>query len=428
MNRTVVAVISIFVALFGFAAVSFSQDAPPPLTRANWAEQVGFKPNLEQPGFEPGVTIEKTNADQFAAILTHTAMTMVKKYGMKIETHPYKPYAPSDGFIAATNKNRGKASLAEIGDAFKERELIGFEGGMPFPAPKNGREIAWNYMLAYGGDDSKSEFNVYWISPKSGVERKETWKTIGISRAKYRTDIPPLPEVPELVKKGVIAATLTQAIWPPDKKGYASLYYGYLEPREPNGWLYLPPQRRSIRLTFGQRGEAWNNTDLLYEDVRGYTGSPEWMNWKLVEKTTMLLPIRSGVVNGKGKEVDAFDFENAPHWNPIMSWELRPVYIVEATPKFKGYPYSRMVFYIDAESSHILAKSAYDRKGELWKLLLHAGNESEDPTKKPGKVALLLVIDVQAEHATAMFWHSQSSNIGADPKLFNMTTLRKMGK
>jgi len=395
-------------------------------TREGWGAQVGFAPELKQPEYRPGMVIDQGNADEFASILPHAALVMIKRYGMVVETTEYAPYAPSDGYIAATNEHHKQVRLIEIGDSTDKREIEGYGGGMPFPKPENGREIAWNYTLAYAGDDGESTFEVLWVSAKNGVEKSEVWRTISIRRAKFRTDIEPLPDIPSLAKKGIFAATLTTALKPLDKKGLTSLYYGYLEPKDPNGWIYIPAQRRSIRLAFGTKGEAWNNTDLLYEDVRGYTGCPEWMNWKLVKKTTMLLPMHSGVEQGEGNAKLYYDFDHPPHWNPKMKWELRPVYVVEATPKFKGYPYSKMVFTIDAESSHILTKSAYDRKGSLWKLIINAGIGSDDPKRLPGKVGLSLVVDVQSEHATAFFWHSQRSNIGIDPKLFSLTSLRKL--
>ncbi|HPQ69803.1 MAG TPA: DUF1329 domain-containing protein [bacterium] len=424
---TIVLAASVLLVILPLIALAPATETEP-LTRANWGGRVGFSPSLTVPGYTPGVVIDRGNVDQFREIVPEAAVTLVKKSGMSIATADYRPYAPSDGYIAATNTYRGQAHLVEIGDAIKEREIEGYQGGMPFPAPANGREIAWNYTLAYSGDDSESVFAVYWISAKRGVERSEIWRTSTIHRAKFRTDIPPLPAIPSLVDKGVIVATLTSALQPLDKKGFSSLYFGYLEPKEPEGWLYLPTQRRSIRLTFGLRGESWNNTDLLYEDVRGYTGSPEWMNWKLLKKITMLAPMHAGVTIGKGNEGAAFDLQNAPHWNPRMKWELRPTYIVEATPKFPDYPYSRMVFTIDAESSYILTKTAYDRKGMLWKVLLNAANESADPTRLPPSVALSLVVDIQSEHATAFFWHSQKQNIGLSPNLFSLTTLRKLGR
>lgn len=426
--RAVAVFASLLLAFLTVLAAAAQPADDEPLTRANWGARVGFAPDLALPAYTPGMVIDRGNIEQFKDIVPEAAMTLVKKSGMSISTVAYRPYAPSDGYIAATNAYHRQVRLIEIGDAAKERELEGYQGGMPFPAPANGREIAWNYTLAYTGDDSESVFAVFWLSAKRGVERSEIWRTLSVHRAKFRTDIEPLPAIPSLVKKGVIAATLTTALRPLDKKGFSSLYYGYLEPKEPEGWLYLPTQRRSIRLTFGLRGESWNNTDLLYEDVRGYTGSPEWMNWKLLKKTTQLMPMHAGVVIGKGNEKAAFDMDTAPHWNPKMKWELRPTYVVEATPKFPEYPYSRMIFTIDAESSYIFTKTAYDRKGLLWKVLINAANESTDPARLPSSVALSLVVDIQSEHATAFFWHSQKQNIGLSGNLFSQTSLRKLGR
>ena len=417
------------VVLLALPCLSNAEDqATPNLNRANWAKTVGFAPELKVEGYEAGMTIDAGNVQELKSILPDPVLLMVEKFGMRLQTREYEPYAPSNGFIELTKKRWKKAKLVDIGNSIDKRELTFFEGGMPFPQPRNGRQIAWNFSLAYGGDDGESTFNVLWITGKRGVERSEVWKTSSIRRAKYRTDIPPIPEVPFLVEKGVFAATLTQALEPADKKGYASLYYGYIEPKEPNGWLYMPTQRRSIRLAFGLKGEAWNNTDLLYEDVRGYTGSPEWMNWKLLKKTTMLCPMHAEVEYGKGKEGQAFDLKNKPHWNPIAKWELRPVYVVEATPKMKGYPYSRMLFWIDAESSYILAKSAYDRRGLLWKVMINGANASANPRKLPPSPAFSVIVDLNLDHATAFFWHKHGSNIGVNPKTFTQTTLRKLGR
>ena len=410
---------------------SFSGNAEEPQqkwARESWGADVGFEPNLTVEGYEPGMTIDAGNFESFKEILPEPVRIMIEKYGMVLETRAYAPYAPSNGYIKATQKNIGKAKLLPIKNPTGDRELEGYAGGMPFPHPKNGREVAWNFVLAHGGDDSETEFAVYWIKQNKGVERYEIWRTTSIHRAKYRTDIPPFPEVPQLTKLGVIAATLTQALYPTDRKDYASLYYGYLEPREPNGWLYLPPQRRSIRLAFGLKGEAWNNTDLLYEDVRGFTGSPEWMDWKIVAQKTMLLPVHSGVTLGKGNEKQVFDFDNAPNWNPKVKWELRPVYVIESKPRLQDYPYSRMLLYMDAENGHAYAKSAYDRKGNLWKLLLIGTDKSDSPAAKPMKPAFSLVVDLQLEHGTAFFWHKVRSNFGAKPNLFMQSTLSRLGK
>jgi hypothetical protein len=423
--RRAFAIVVVVVVLAVTIAV-FAQEVPS-ITRATWGKAVGFPVGPGPEGFAPGMTIGAENLSAFEAIVPAPVATLVRAHGLVLKTRATAPYVPSDGYIVATNAGRGKTRLVETGDDWKTKGIEGYAGGMPFPAPTTGTEIAWNAILSYSGDDGEAEFTVYWIDAKRGVERTEAWRTTSM-RAQHRVDLPPLPRVEALAADDVVAATLTQATAPMDKRGYASLYFGYHSLREPDGWIYLPQQRRTIKFAFGLKGESWNSTDLFYEDVRGYTGRPEWMRWKLVEKTTALLPIHAGVPLGEDAAAQAFDFDKPPHWNPRLLWELRPVYVVEATPKVPGYPYSRMLFWVDAESSHILVKSAFDRKGAPWKVLIHALNTSPDPRKKPPIVAAALVVDLQSRHATAFHWRKEAANSGVDPELFRLTTLRKLGR
>lgn len=405
-------------------------EKPPetqPLTRQNWGASVGLPPAQPPEGYQPGLTISSANLEQFAAIVPHPVATLVRNHGLKLRTREYAPYSPSDGFIAATQAARGKAGLIEIGDDWNTKGIAGYEGGLPFPQPQNGREVAWNYLFSYGGDDGANEFSVYWIDAKKGVERSEQWQSSRI-RTRFRTDIEPLPTVESLADNDVFAASITTALTPLDKKGYSSLYFGYESMREPDGWIYIPSQRRTVKFSFGLTGESWNNTDLLYEDVRGYTGRPEWMHWKILEKGSALLPFHSGAPIGDKSAEKIYDFKKAPYWNPDLLFELRSVYILEATPKTPDYPYSRMLFWVDAESFYILAKTAYDRKGNLWKVLINAINESEDPASLPPQVGASLVVDLQSQHATAFAWKEVRANFGADPDNFRLSTLRKMGR
>ena len=409
-------------------AGAFAQDpAGDEFSRDRWGSRVGFAPTLDQPGYTPGLTIDRSNLDAFKPLLSLPAAILVGKYGMVIDTASTRPDAPSDGYIAATNAHWRQVRLLDVGAADR-RDIEGYEGGLPFPAPDDGRKIAWNHTLAYTGDDGENEFKVFWISAARGVERSEEWRTTAIHKVRFRTDIEPRPVLTGLADQGIYSATLTTALSPADKKGLSSLYYGYYDLKEPDGWLYNPAQRRPIRFSFGRRGLSWNNTDLLYEDVGGYTGRPEWMNWKLLDKATLLAPVHAGVPVGKGREKEVYNFDDPPYFCPRMTWELRPMYVVEAVPKDPQYPYSRMVFTIDAESFHIYSKAAYDKKGALWKILINATNESPDPTAQPLAVALSLIVDLQAEHATAFFWHAQRNNIGLKPSLFTLASLRKISR
>lgn len=397
------------------------------ITPETWGAKVGFAPDLAGAP-KKGVVIDAGNWSQYKKFIPDTLGLLISKYKLKLTARDYEHIHPSLGFIEATNAGARKATLIETGSDPRKLGITGHVAGLPFPDPQTGTEIAFNYHFGYFGDDGGYHYGVYWVSASSGVERSEEWRWRYIIRAQYRTDIEPKPVIPELAEKDIQYTSMTWAVAPQDKRGFAALYSRVVEPKDQKGWIYLPPTRRTMAMSFGTRGDAWNSTDLLYEDVRGFMGYPEWMSWKLVKKTTILAPMHADVPSGKAALDKAFDFTNWPHWNPNLKWEPRSVYVVEATPKLADYPYSRMVFYFDAETFYIPFKECYDKKGELWKVLIHAFNDSPDMNTKPPDIGTALVIDLQAEHATAFPSYNVESNVGLDPKQFTLTQLKRMGK
>jgi hypothetical protein len=398
------------------------------LTAANWGEMVGFKPDLSAGGVTTGLKIKDSNFDQYKSVMPASFETLIKKYKMKMKVVDYKPYHPSLGYIAATNKYAGQPKLVDTGSDIRKRGLDNYTAGMPFPNPKSGVEIAWNYQYSYNGDDGDLYYAVYWLSANSGIETFEEWRWYFIMRTINRTDLEPIPAIDKFKSEGIQYASITYCLTPFDKRGFGALYSRSVNPLNQQGHVYIPASKRVIRNSFGTRGDTWNGTDLLYEDVRGFMGYPEWMNWKLVEKKTLLMPMHAGIKLGKDQAKNTFDMENWPHWNPNMNWELRPVYVVETTPKLPDYPYSKMVFYFDAETSLIVYKEAYDKKGQLWKVILTGYNEPEDMDELPPVYGMQLVIDIQAEHATAFPIYELKTNTNLKPTEFTEANLRKRGR
>lgn len=402
-----------------------SHAAGEEITADKWTGMVGFKPEL--PEGLPG-TIGKNNVGKAAALVPDGMRLLIEKHGLRLKLTDYRPVHPSAGYIQATNRYRGQARIIDVGDSVTRRAIKGYVAGLPFPRPQNGQEVAWNFLYAYGGDDSEVTYSVHWISASSGREHSEEWRLSTISGIN-RTDIDPRPAIESYLKKGLQGAGLTYALAPYDKKGFGAVYHRSIEPRDSTGHTYVPSMRRIIKNSFGTRGDTWNATDLLYEDVRGYSGYPEWMRWKLLERKTVLLPIHSGVKLGRQTVKAAYDLQKPPHWNPKYQYEPRPVYVLEVTPKLPDYPYSRQLLYVDAEAFQILYKESFDKKGQLWKIMINSGGyhlneEGDDVLGWSGTV----VIDVQAEHATIFHVHQARANSGLDPDMFTVSNLRKRSK
>jgi Protein of unknown function (DUF1329) len=397
-----------------------------PITHANWTQSVGFAPDTSNAALALGGTVHKGNVDKYAAYLPDGLKRMVGKYELKMPLRAYEPVHPSAGYIEATNKHLGKAKLIDTGNEYRKRGLSGYVAGLPFPKPKTGLEVAWDYIYSYQGDDGDMYYDVLWIAAGSGVEHTELWRWAFLMRTLNRTDLDPKPAIEQFVGQNMQYTSITYALEPYDKKGFGALYSRSVDPLDQQGHIYVPAMRRVLRNTFGTRGDTWNATDFLYEDVRGYLGYAEWMHWRLIGAKTMLMPVHSEMKHAEDAKQN-FDLDKWPHWNPKAKWEPRPVYVVEARPKFPDYPYSKMIMIIDAETFTMPYKEAYDKKGELWKVIVNPTNASPNMTTKPLNYGASVAIDLQAEHATAINIRKYVANSNLDVSLFTLGSLRKRG-
>jgi hypothetical protein len=393
------------------------------ITAENWGEAVGFKPDLGALKVPVGTVIDKRNVDAVKGLLAPALELLVRKYALKLKVSSYTHYHPSLAYIKATHDNLGKTKVRDVGSEYRKSGWSGYIAGLPFPKPKSGLQVAANFLGAYGGDDADRYYDVTWISANKGMENTEYWHWMSL-RGAHRTDLSPIPSIPSYAKDRLAGASVTIALEPYDKQGFGALYFGSLDPIDLTGHVYVPSMRRILRMAFGTRGDTWNATDFLYEDVGGYLGAAEWMNWKILERKTMLLPLISGVP--LTKDVKAiYDVESWPHWNPKANWQPRPVYVVEATPKIPDYPYTRMLLLIDAETCAIAYKEAFDKKGQLWKIIFGGANRSPDPNTRPLMPGFALAIDLQAEHATIVSFRKFVSNSNLNPNIFTVNTLKK---
>jgi len=422
--------LAVLALVFLLATPAWAQSWKPgvKLTSENWGKMVGFQPDLTTNKVPAGTTIKASNFDKYKAVMPESMGILVKKYKMKMKVVDYRPIHPSVGYIAATNKYAGKAKVLDTGKSLRKKGIEGYIAGLPFPSPKTGLEVAWNYQYSYNADDGDLYYAVYWISAERGVEHFEEWRWYYIMRTLNRTDLDPQPAIPKFVKSGLQYTSITYCLSPYDKKGFGALYSRSVEPLDQQGHIYIPSMKRVQRNSFGTRGDTWNGTDMLYEDVRGFMGYPEWMNWKLVGKKTMLMPMHAGIKLGKENAKKTFQMDKWPHWNPKMKWELRPIYVVEVTPKLPDYPYSKMYMYYDAETFLITYKETYDKKGQLWKLLMTGYNEPEDMDEAPPVYGMNLVVDIQAEHASVFPVYELKMNTGLNPDEFTESQLRKRGR
>jgi hypothetical protein len=70
----------------------------------------------------------------------------------------------------------------------------------------------------------------------------------------------------------------------------------------------------------------------------------------------------------------------------------------------------------------------HDRKGDLWRVLVNAYNDSPDMDRLPPTMALSLVVDLRAGHATAFPTYESKTDLGLAPGIFTEARLRSFGQ
>lgn len=372
----------------------------------------GGVPSL--PGIVPGLVINKSNVKEFAAALDPGTRAAIEKGWYEITVGETLSFEPHKKYIDETRRNLNKAKLGEqVGN------LIGYEGGLPFPEePKTsdaraGEKLAWNFKYNYGAGDG-STYSPFFFRFRS-LNADKTERTIkfsyNIQKHKFRVNQDPigelLPNPSELFRSFYI-----KVAEPQDVKDTQLLIQRYLDDNKlDDAYLYLGFQRRVRRLSTGQTTDPFLGTDLMIEDFEGYNARVSDMKWKYLGTQTMLLPLykhNSLKLSTEDKEADGYQFvagtgKGSCYVN--VTWQLRKTYILEATPVNTANPVGKRVFYVDAQTFTLPHTLIYDRKNELWKTWT-IGLSHPDyhlPMNKGTGVALFdsfSMVDVQSSHCT----------------------------
>ena len=301
--------------------------------------------------------IDHKNVDQYKSRLSPGQVARLKKnkiFYMNIyPTH--RNFDHPETYYLATEKNRKTCRLD------KNNVLHGFNGGLPFPFPKNGVEAIWNVKKPWAGDDLITNDCRRIVSP-TGKIRKSVWTTkiLGYD-GRLGT---PLPN-PE----GVAGKMLTYYSYPADREGEASLSIWYVDDnKEQDAWVYIPTLHRVRRApTFkgGMQLDGESTLDEMGFDFRDAVN--EW-NWKLLGRKEMYIPAN----NYEVWKVDAPDKEECLPGgvNPaLIRYELHRVWALEGTPeKGQDHPYSKRVSYYDEDHWNAVAAERYDTRGRLWRM------------------------------------------------------------
>lgn len=351
---------------FGGITAGNKEGTIPAYTGVPLAKPASFDP--KNPGYlpdpfaseKPLLSIDAKNMAQYADKLADGVKAMLAKHPTyHLDIYPshrtmiYPEYA-----LEGSAANATKCKLVDL-------DLAGCQAGVPFPIPKTGVEEIFNHIMSFTGVASKYTVGSF-VVDKSGKMILMGWqKATGeapyweptnkgagtgtsrtMSRFRYDTDEP--------ARSAGERILLT---YPVDQKAPTPIYQ------------YLPGQRRvklSPDLAYDTPNPASGGTSGM-DEIRGFFGSPDRFDWKLIGKKEMYIPYNSykllqpACSEEKGLTKDFI--------NPdCVRWELHRVWHIEATLKSgKRHIFSKRVMYIDEDAHAGGIYEGYDASGKLYR-------------------------------------------------------------
>ncbi|MBN2107580.1 MAG: DUF1329 domain-containing protein [Deltaproteobacteria bacterium] len=402
-------------AVLGLVTVSSAQVAKYPIASYEGAELAKVR---EWEKTWVGKKIDDTNLDQVKEFLPETLVALMKDKATWgdgwFTIVPYQTYPFTPGRLKYTKE--GKAKLDEKG------LLVDWIAGVPFPEPKDGAEVAWNFDTWNRFDQSYRYPKGYLTDGRLKYDRVVAQRTT-IQQFYGRLDTEPVPAFPDN-PKGILRGEFVEFTDPPEVKGQISLSIRYTEWDRPyDTWAWIPSLRRVRRLSAAQRMDTQDGTDFCNDDNGIWNGLLTRNKYKLMGRKEYLLSRHqdmSKIVHKEGECVfGGFERERVNAW------------VVDVEHTEPGYIYSHQVWIVDPELWKIIYADKYDKYGKLWKVQEHAhvvvkgenGVEDVDYFGSQG-------IDIQRRHSTNVLIPSGNSRMGypGTTDYYTVNNLTKLGR
>ncbi|MBI3248902.1 MAG: DUF1329 domain-containing protein [Deltaproteobacteria bacterium] len=322
-------------------------------------------------------------------------------------------------FKTASEANAGKFSIdaddSLIANATKA--YPDFLYGYPFPQidPKDPQAAAkaiynFSYTLMQA-DDTERRSTLNWIKPTAFERRAEFVGQLLFYGSRFSG---PIANPDAALRKNLIAGFSPVEIF-----GVVTLEWVYLDPKKWNSlWAYVPELRRVRTLPAFGGSEDLFGSDLVHDDPYLFSGKVQYFTWKLIGVQDALVPY--AMPNPKPLRRADKGYTLDSHQDPlVLGWEKegwkgnawwptnynlvkRPVWVIEATAKDPEYTYRRQVLWIDRELYVAYYKEAYNRAGQMWRMLLNSVSiaRTQEGDFSLAQPDFMLSVDELQSHAT----------------------------
>jgi hypothetical protein len=349
-------------------------------------------------------------------------------------------------FIDATAGNRGKYKFGPDGNVWTV-DGKPWQGGSPFPEPKNALEVRIGAALSWGKWDCNTlnvqerDYDIDGVQNYAYQFHWAEWQTVG------RLVLDPKPYQPgreNLLRYNSIIYTA-----PEDQRGTAFLQiWSYDQRKFPEFYGYTPMLKRVRTFPTDQRFEPLLAGENFYITYLWNTGDPilTWGNFKLVSKGPMLYGILEKAYQRPNWGFDLCGGKTGKKFLRLQLQLVPEMLVIQEEPV--GYPRApigKKHIFVDARTQHAYCTVSYDRAGKLW-YQYELGNAYYDksdngkdwPDKAPEKFwAWSYVLGRDIQNGTSMHFENRPVQAGwrtsiNDPATFDdfctMDAIRRLGR
>ena|SRR5208282_4370185 len=321
---------------------------------------------------KPGDVITPANAAEVKALVSPGVFYSVT-HGMRMEVVPTERVDWPPPYKEATEKYSQQVRLTN-----DHRSIIGYVAGQPFPLidpndPYVGTKIIWNNVFRPIQSD---DYDLRFYDCQSEYVRpgQEQRMIDDIQIGHYagynlvgRTEVEPLPVDTDFKQSGRLwLFGLYPVLSPQEARGQGLIRYRYADPnRGDDSWDWTPGTRRVRRLSEAFLSSATGAQSYDPDHYSGFNPKTEEYSYKFLGDKQMLASVEA-----QHSPEETCPYDGGATACP-EAWELRRMYIVEATPRRDTNNPSALDkytdVYLDGEVWFEPYIDTYDQKGHLWR-------------------------------------------------------------
>lgn len=328
----------------------------------------------------PGSVLGQADIESVRALLPPGYVEHFNHPGVQLEIEATANYEPHPAYVAATEANAGKTTLAASGG------VENFTAGRPFDperfddvSPEEaGMMVAWNHVYRWQYYGYKVDgLEMIYVMPGPEGSRADADGLEGggkvdrsLTQIYHRVYLNHLAMLPDAGFRADAAGSENRYfkdyisfVEPFDVAGTTFVVERALDPNEEDQVnSYLPSQRRVRRLSAKERADNFMGSNFTLDDFEGFSGRVMDYEWIYRGQRQVL-----AVTDSKEEHLR---FSGPLSDVPLDRWQVRPSFLVELKPRWEGHPMSAKFLLIDQETYTPTLALVLDRQDRLWRVLV----------------------------------------------------------